>query len=114
MRLIRRTVSPVWLVLFSCAFLGVSLHAQVAGPSKPIPAPDEPSAKSGNPIRTEVEMALVNVTVTDPYNRLVTGLEKENFRVYEDGIEQESGGLLERRRAHFDWRDLRLQRQHGR
>ena len=89
MRLIRRTVSPVWLVVFSCAFLGVSLLAQVAGPSKPIPAPDEPSTKSGKPIRTEVEMALVNVTVTDPYNRLVTGLEKENFRVYEDGIEQE-------------------------
>jgi Ca-activated chloride channel homolog len=33
--------------------------------------------------------ALVNVTVTDPLDRLVTGLEKENFRVYEDGIEQE-------------------------
>ena len=31
----------------------------------------------------------MNVTVTDPYNRLVTGLEKENFRVYEDGVEQE-------------------------
>jgi len=34
-------------------------------------------------------MALVNVTVTDPYDRLVTGLEKENFRVFEDGVEQE-------------------------
>jgi len=27
--------------------------------------------------------------VTDPLGRVVTGLEKENFRVYEDGIEQE-------------------------
>ncbi len=34
-------------------------------------------------------MALVNVTVTDPLNRLVTGLEKDNFKVYEDGNEQE-------------------------
>ena len=34
-------------------------------------------------------MTLVNLTVTDPLDRLVTGLEKEHFRVFEDGIEQE-------------------------
>jgi Ca-activated chloride channel homolog len=32
---------------------------------------------------------LVNVTVTDPYNRLVAGLEVDNFRVFEDNVEQE-------------------------
>jgi Ca-activated chloride channel family protein len=40
-------------------------------------------------IHIDVPLALVNVTVTDPYNRLVTGLEQDNFRVYEDGVEQE-------------------------
>jgi Ca-activated chloride channel family protein len=40
-------------------------------------------------IKMDVEMALVNVTVTDPYNRLVTGLEPDNFRVFEDNVEQE-------------------------
>ena len=40
-------------------------------------------------IRLDVELALVNVTVTDPYDRLVTGLEPENFRVFEDNVEQE-------------------------
>ncbi len=34
-------------------------------------------------------MTLVNVTVTDPIGRLVTGLERDNFRVYENGAEQE-------------------------
>lgn len=34
-------------------------------------------------------MTLVNVTVTDPNDRLVTGLEQENFRAFEDGTEQE-------------------------
>ena len=34
-------------------------------------------------------MYLVNATVTDPYNRLVTGLEKDHFQIYEDGVEQE-------------------------
>jgi Ca-activated chloride channel family protein len=40
-------------------------------------------------IRLDVDLALLNVTVTDPYNRLVTGLEPDNFRVFEDNIEQE-------------------------
>ena len=37
----------------------------------------------------DVDLALVNVTVTDPYNRLVTGLDPDNFRVFEDNVEQE-------------------------
>ncbi len=41
------------------------------------------------PIHMTVDLALVNVTVTDPYNRLVTGLEPDNFRVFEDNVEQE-------------------------
>jgi Ca-activated chloride channel family protein len=44
--------------------------------------------KPGKVIKAEVDLALVNVTVTDPYNRLVTGLEPDNFRVFEDNIEQ--------------------------
>ena len=43
----------------------------------------------GQALRLDVELALVNVTVTDPYDRLVTGLEPENFRVFEDNVEQE-------------------------
>src|SRR5208337_59823 len=43
----------------------------------------------GKIIRSEVDLALVNVTVTDPSDRMVVGLDKDNFRVYEDGVEQE-------------------------
>jgi len=45
--------------------------------------------KPGGTIHFDVDLALVNVTVTDPYNRLVTGLETDNFRVFEDNVEQE-------------------------
>jgi Ca-activated chloride channel homolog len=45
--------------------------------------------KPGGIIHFDVDLALVNVTVTDPYNRLVTGLETDNFRVFEDNVEQE-------------------------
>jgi Ca-activated chloride channel homolog len=43
----------------------------------------------GRVLRTQTEMTLVNVSVTDPIGRLVTGLERDNFRVYENGEEQE-------------------------
>ena len=42
----------------------------------------------GSFIRMNVDMVLVPVTVTDPMNRLVTGLEKEDFQVYENNGEQ--------------------------
>jgi Ca-activated chloride channel homolog len=37
----------------------------------------------------DVSLVLVNMTVTDPNDRVVTGLEKQNFRIFEDGREQE-------------------------
>jgi len=45
--------------------------------------------KRGQSVHIDVDLALVNVTVTDPYNRLVTGLEPDNFRVFENNVEQE-------------------------
>jgi len=45
-------------------------------------------ARPGALIRMNVDMVLVPVTVTDPMNRLVTGLEKEDFQIYENNGEQ--------------------------
>jgi len=39
-------------------------------------------------IRVETQLVLVPVTVTDPLNRFVTGLEKQHFRLFEDKVEQ--------------------------
>ena len=39
-------------------------------------------------IRVEKQLVLINVTVTDPLNRFVTGLEKQHFRLFEDKVEQ--------------------------
>jgi len=39
-------------------------------------------------IRVDTTLVQINVTVTDPLNRFVTGLEKEHFRLFEDKIEQ--------------------------
>ena len=40
-------------------------------------------------VRSKVNLVLVPVTVTDPMNRLVTGLDKENFQVFEGKEQQE-------------------------
>jgi len=39
-------------------------------------------------IRVDVNLVLVPATVTDPMNRLVTGLERENFQVYDNNVNQ--------------------------
>jgi len=41
------------------------------------------------PLRASADLVLVPVTITDPMNRLVTGLEKENFQLFEGSAGQE-------------------------
>jgi Ca-activated chloride channel family protein len=41
------------------------------------------------PIQVDVNMVVVNVTVTDPYDRIVTGLDQENFSVYDEKVPQQ-------------------------
>src|SRR5712692_9600426 len=48
------------------------------------PAPDVPR---GN-IRVDTTLVLIPASVTDPLNRFVTGLERDNFRLFEDKVEQ--------------------------
>lgn len=64
-----------------------SIRAQQAGPTTP--QPQQQKIEKGKSLKTETEIALVNISVTDPYGRLVTGLEQSNFRVFEDNVEQE-------------------------
>jgi VWFA-related protein len=39
-------------------------------------------------LRSDTNLVLVPVTVCDPFNRPVTGLEKEHFKVFDDKVEQ--------------------------
>jgi Ca-activated chloride channel family protein len=77
------------VLVVAFALIAAKGSTQSQGPVQPSKPPATTEKKQGEGIRVDVNLALVNVTVTDPLNRLVTGLEKENFRVYEDGTEQE-------------------------
>ncbi len=82
-------VSP-WVLCFALG-LALGLPAQQRGPMKPpVPAHPKPPANAlPNPVVRSVHMVLVPVTVLDPYDRLVTGLQRDNFRAYENGEEEE-------------------------
>jgi len=64
------------------AFLG-------QGPVQPRPKKADPAAtRQQATIRVDTNLILVPVSVNDALNRPVTGLERENFRVFEDKVEQ--------------------------
>jgi Ca-activated chloride channel homolog len=58
---------------------------------KPNPADrakDSALARQPASLRIDTTLVQINVTVTDPLNRFVTGLEKEHFRLFEDKVGQ--------------------------
>jgi Ca-activated chloride channel family protein len=60
-------------------------------PAKPNPMDSvDPSLRTHTrPMKVDVSLVLIPVTITDPMNRLVTGLDKENFEVFENKDPQE-------------------------
>ena len=54
------------------------------------PKPDvDPNLKTHTkPIKVDVDLVLIPVTITDPMNRLVTGLDKDNFVLLDNGEKQ--------------------------
>jgi len=84
MSAMRRTVGGVALAL--CA-LGLCALAQGPVPQRSRPVP-QPEVQTRPNLRVDTQLVLVPVTVNDKLNRPVSGLDKENFRLFEDNIEQ--------------------------
>jgi len=80
--------SAIVFLLLGIAF-SASAQEAPTGPEAPPPSDEIAKIRKGQPIRTETDLTLVGASVTDPMGRLVTGLEQDNFRIFEDGIEQE-------------------------
>lgn len=82
----KRGKAAGWLLFFTVVICASSLLA-LGSPASPdedqkSSAPPEDAAQ--RPIRVEVPLVLVPVSVIDPFNRFVTGLEREHFQVFED------------------------------
>lgn len=67
--------------------LALWLPGQVTLTPRPKPTTKEETLPAAS-IRVNSTLILVPVSVNDPLNRPVSGLEKENFRVFEDKVEQ--------------------------
>ena len=89
MRANRSQLRAVLTALLTCALLVLPVVAQKTSQTKSSQKQQASTKSTDKRIRVDVDLVLVNVTVTDPFNRLVTGLEQENFRVQEDNSEQE-------------------------
>ncbi|MGC2637046.1 MAG: VWA domain-containing protein [Acidobacteriaceae bacterium] len=61
-----------------------ALPATTAKADSAIPLTPNASLRTGIEFRVDTNLVLVPLTVTDPMDRLVTGLEKQNFTVFED------------------------------
>jgi VWFA-related protein len=82
-------ISKVFIRAFFLSQL--SLFAQSGKP---------PAAQTRTSFRAESNLVLIPVSVTDDLNRFVLGLRKEDFRLFDDGVEQSV--------AHFSGEDVPL------
>ena len=74
----------------ACGFVLLApwvLCGQVSVQPRPKLAPPEETKPKAN-IRVDTNMVLVPVTVCNPYNQPVTGLEKQHFKIFDDKVEQ--------------------------
>ena len=93
-----RLIAPLLSVLLLLAPIARAQENPLSDPNAPIASPAKPDGGPGSvnapgnhktsPIRMDVNLVLVPMTVTDPLNRLVTGLEKENFAVFDNNAGQ--------------------------
>lgn len=73
-----------WVILG----VGLGVFALAQGPiPQQRPRPAQPEAPRST-LRVDTQLVLVPVAVNDKLNRPVSGLERENFRVFEDNVEQ--------------------------
>jgi Ca-activated chloride channel family protein len=77
-------------ILIVATLLSIALPAVMIARAVRSRSPQENAAekKTNQTLKVDVDLVLVNATVTDQLNRYVSGLETKHFQVWEDKIEQ--------------------------
>jgi len=91
-----RFIIPIFVVAAGLGAIVVraddDVQVAIQPRAKPVPEKDKEAnailERRQGRIRIDTTLVQVNVTVTDPLNRFVTGLEKEHFKLFEDKVEQ--------------------------
>ncbi len=82
MQTLRFSLERLFANLFIALALSVTALAQNATPT---PVPDDPDER----IRVKTDLVSLTLTVTDPYGRYVSGLNKSAFTIFDNNQEQE-------------------------
>ncbi len=88
----RGSFAPLVFSIGVClATFGVGTSASAQSPVLSDRKHDTPGQqiRLGGSVHADVDLALVDVSVTDAHDRPVTFLERDSFRIFEDNIEQE-------------------------
>jgi Ca-activated chloride channel family protein len=80
--IIRQLVRVLPIFIFSSW-----LHPQLAVPQTPPTAP-APGVQQSEPIRVSVDRVNVSVIVTDSSGKFAEGLRRDNFHIFDNGVEQ--------------------------
>src|SRR4029077_16462648 len=89
-RTTRAPLSPthLFVVSFVLALFAVATSAQIQLPPPPQPLPPGLSGDQGSAIKVNVNLVVLHTTVLDDRGRFVDGLKLEDFRVFENKVEQ--------------------------
>jgi len=79
--------AAIWGIGWPVSGVRAQEGSQVSISPRPKPIPKEEVLPKAN-IRSDVNLVLIPVTVTDPMDRFVTGLDQEYFKIYEDKKQQ--------------------------
>ncbi len=92
-----RNSNPIAMAATFVGWVGAMVAGMLLAPAQdarvsiPVRAPhnSESFVRRSGAIRIDVNLVLVPVAVTDPYQRPVRGLQKSDFHIFEDGTERE-------------------------
>src|SRR5271168_1031287 len=91
-RFFRNAVSFAQALVFVCALAlyVAGAHAQTPLPQPPPPPPPGQAQNNGqgSVVKVDVNLVVLHTTVIDDRQRFADGLKEENFRVFEDKVEQ--------------------------
>lgn len=75
-------------LIFAPGLLRAQIPVQTQGPPPPPDAQTTANAQQGSKIKVDVNFVVLHTTVLDDRGKFVEGLTQDNFRVYEDKVEQ--------------------------
>src|SRR6266850_961011 len=85
-----------WVQALSILLCAIVLLTSPASAQLPVPSPPPPpppgqtsnSGKQGSSIKVDVNLVVLHTTVLDDRQKFADGLKQENFRIFEDKVEQ--------------------------